>query len=283
MRQIYIIIPVISLLCVYLLTFATSVHAEDSKNTVFLPLKINALANQEELTTKADDVLARIADDKNLIVPSRKRASQALDYENWPPSLLKAAPLLPKDFPGYLASGSITKLGTVLSIDIIVRNLTDTTDTHTFYREVEAVEELSDSLELLVAEIWSYTHRQQLISSIEIKGNKRIDSGAIRQKISTRSSDKFRVSDIRSDLKEIFRMGYFDDIRVETESTPEGRVVTFTVVEKNIVGKIIIKGNDKVSEEDIREVIKIRSNSIINEPEIAHTIANIRNLYKEKG
>ncbi|MBU0481623.1 MAG: outer membrane protein assembly factor BamA [Proteobacteria bacterium] len=267
-----------------LFSFSIPAMAEGTQNTIFLPLKINALANTGELTTEADRALSTITAEKNMGMLQRSAIAVKLGYEkNWPPSLQSVKPLLPADYQGYLATGSITMLGTVLSIDITLRNLENRSDSHTFFREAGSIAELPDALALIGNEIWSYANRQQLIFAIELKGNRRIDSGAIRQKISTRSGDRFNPEKIRQDLKEIFRMGYFDDIQVETDETPEGRRVTFTVVEKNVIGKVIIKGNDKLGEEDIREVIKIRTNSIINETEIARTVANIRNLYKEKG
>ncbi|MEN8136282.1 MAG: outer membrane protein assembly factor BamA [Thermodesulfobacteriota bacterium] len=123
----------------------------------------------------------------------------------------------------------------------------------------------------------------QLIASIKIAGNRRIDSGAILRKITTRPGDNFNATKLSKDLKEVFAMGYFGDIQITTEETPAGHEITFTVQEREIIGKIKISGNNKLSEEDIRAAIKIKSHSIISDKGIRDSIANIRNLYREDG
>jgi outer membrane protein insertion porin family len=123
----------------------------------------------------------------------------------------------------------------------------------------------------------------QLIASIKIAGNHRIDSGAILRKISTRPGDDFNAAKLSKDLKEVFAMGYFGDIQITTEETPDGHKITFTVQERDIIGKISITGNDKLIEEDIRAAIKIKSHSIISDKAVRDSIANIRNLYHEDG
>jgi outer membrane protein insertion porin family len=121
------------------------------------------------------------------------------------------------------------------------------------------------------------------IASIKVEGNRRIDSGAILRKISTGPGDKFNVAKLSEDLKEIFAMGYFSDIKILTEETPQGHVVTFEVEESDLVGKITISGNDKINEEELRAAIKIKSHSIINDKAIKESVTNIRNLYREDG
>jgi outer membrane protein insertion porin family len=56
-----------------------------------------------------------------------------------------------------------------------------------------------------------------LVNKIEIQGLKRIEEGAIRAKISQKTGEPVSQEKVNEDIKSIFRMGYFDDVKVEME------------------------------------------------------------------
>jgi len=47
--------------------------------------------------------------------------------------------------------------------------------------------------------------------------------------------------------------GSFTDVQVDIKSTPEGKEVIFIVVEKRSVKDVVMRGNQKVKLEDIKE------------------------------
>ena len=67
----------------------------------------------------------------------------------------------------------------------------------------------------IIGEVRAYSLRHQLIASLEIKGNKRIDTGAIRQKIASRPGDQFRVSALRDDLNTPVALAEFNRVARE--------------------------------------------------------------------
>lgn len=124
---------------------------------------------------------------------------------------------------------------------------------------------------------------EERIAEINIKGNDRIDAGAILVKIQNRSGDIFDREQLRKDLKEIFKMGYFNDVRIEIEDSEKGKIVTYIVDEKKVIKNLEIKGEEKLKEDELREVIKVRPNTIFNPKRLKDSVSNIINLYKEKG
>ncbi len=54
-----------------------------------------------------------------------------------------------------------------------------------------------------------------LVSKIEIQGLKRIEEGAIKAKISQKIGEPVSEDKINEDIKAIFKMGYFDDVKVK--------------------------------------------------------------------
>jgi len=123
-----------------------------------------------------------------------------------------------------------------------------------------------------------------VINNIEIQGNERIESDAIKRAMKTQIGDPYIPAKLSQDLEIIYRMGYFDDIRIEAETEPDGgQTVIFHVKEKPTIYKIRIKGNSVFDEEKIRENIDISMGSILNIYDVQENISRIETMYKEKN
>lgn len=127
------------------------------------------------------------------------------------------------------------------------------------------------------------TTTQARIAKVQVSGNSRIDTGAIMAHIKNRQGDIYDPLLLRRDLKDIFRMGFFDDVLLDVSASPAGKIITFTVKEKEIIGKVTISGNDKLKKDDIKEIITVSANTIYNPNEVNKSESYIRQFYKAKG
>jgi len=121
------------------------------------------------------------------------------------------------------------------------------------------------------------------IASLKVVGNRRVDTDAILQEARLREGDPFDQEKIKESIKNIFKMGFFDDIRVDVKDSPEGKLVTFLVREKPCIRKIIFKGNKAIKTEKIRETIDLKQYDIVNEKKLMENAEKIKALYGEKG
>lgn len=121
------------------------------------------------------------------------------------------------------------------------------------------------------------------IKVIEVKGNKKIEESAIRSKISTKVGDVFDPARIREDIKKLYKIGYFDDIKVSTEGYEGGIRLVFLVVEKPVVREVLFDGNKKIENDKLREKITIIPNSLLNQQLIADNAEKLRAYYEEEG
>ena len=78
-------------------------------------------------------------------------------------------------------------------------------------------------------------------ASIAPEGNTRIDSGAILRKITTQAGDTYNQAALRKDLKEIYAMGYFNDVQIDVSDSPKGKKVIFRIVEKPVIKTVIFE------------------------------------------
>ena len=61
----------------------------------------------------------------------------------------------------------------------------------------------------------------QRINTIVIQGNKRIESPAIRSRLTLKEGEAFTAERIREQIRALYQMGYFEDVRVG-HSTQQG-------------------------------------------------------------
>ena len=124
---------------------------------------------------------------------------------------------------------------------------------------------------------------EENIDKIMILGNVKVEEAVIRGAIKSREGGPFSVEKIREDLRSIFDLGSFTDVQVDIKSTPRGKEVIFIVVEKPSIKEILIKGNDKVKLDDIKEKMTLTPRSILNLDKVKENSELIRKLYFSKG
>src|SRR4030043_317742 len=124
---------------------------------------------------------------------------------------------------------------------------------------------------------------EENIHKIMILGNVKVEEGVIRGAIKNREGGPFSAEKVREDLRSIFDLGYLTDVQVDIKSTPQGKEVIFIVVEKPSIKEILIKGNDKVKLNDIKEKVTLTPRSILNLEKLKENAEQIRKLYFSKG
>ncbi len=139
-----------------------------------------------------------------------------------------------------------------------------------------SIKKLADALELKL-------FKRERVASVKVVGNNRIEADAISQNIKTKPGDIFLAKSLSEDLKAVYAMGYFEDIRIESEEGPNGKVIIFNVQEKPTVRRIKFKGNRVFDDKEIKENLSIRTGAILNVFQIQKNIGRIEDLYKEKN
>ena len=123
----------------------------------------------------------------------------------------------------------------------------------------------------------------EIITKIEVQGQRRIEESAILSNVRSRVGDYFSNERISEDIKRIFKMGYFDDIKVDLSSGELGPQLIFIVKERTFIREIKIEGNKQLKEEVIRDVVAVRESTIFNMDSVRDTKEKIAKLYEEKG
>jgi len=121
------------------------------------------------------------------------------------------------------------------------------------------------------------------VVTVDVQGAQRVGPETIRAAMSTKVGGEFDLARIREDVKAIYRMGYFIDVRFDAEEVTGGYRLTVIVTEKPIVSSVRIEGNKEVDAADIRQAITLKDRSLFKEEQVKESSRKILDLYQNKG
>jgi len=121
------------------------------------------------------------------------------------------------------------------------------------------------------------------VARVKFRGNRKVEDDAIRINLRTVPGILLNQDVLRDDVRAIWRMGFFEDIRVETASSAEGTIVTFVVKEKPSIRKIYVSGHDEVGLTKINEILDIKLEEILDRAKVKKNASKIRDQFIERG
>jgi outer membrane protein insertion porin family len=115
------------------------------------------------------------------------------------------------------------------------------------------------------------------------EGNLRVESDAIFSALSLKKGEVPSAQAVAKDIKALFNLGYFSDIRFYKVESNNGLQIKIKVVEKPSITNIRFEGLEELKEEDFKNVLETKQHTIIKEKDIASDVRKIEKKYAEKG
>ncbi|HYA01933.1 MAG TPA: outer membrane protein assembly factor BamA [Syntrophobacteria bacterium] len=179
--------------------------------------------------------------------------------------------------------GSLSKIGEQISLDVRLVDVENKRPTLPIYVAKTGLENLAGAVADLAREVAIRILQKKKINQIRVAGNRRIEDEAIKLVVKTKSGDLYEPAKLREDLTAVYKMGYFQDVRIEADETPQGEIVTFVVTEKPTVERVEISGTSAIDEKDIRTALATKQYSILQDATLAQDEEKIKALYRDKG
>jgi len=257
--------------------------AQQTVRVIILPFKIHAQEELSYLQKQIPQVIKTQLEQegaKVLVIDQESLASRNMQADK----LEDIREIGLSTGTDYVVWGSLTWIGQNFSLDAKLLSPTADETPRVFSAEGQGVENLPATLTILVNDLGLKLFKREKITEIRIQGNDRIEADAIRRVLKIKPGDIINPKDISDETKAVYKMGYFDDIRIEAQSVPGGKIITIVVKEKPTVRSILIDGNTWVYDDDeIKEEITLRKGSILNINIIQNDMRRIEELYKEKN
>lgn len=251
-------------------------------NVLILPFEINAAEDLAYLETEIPKVIGQnlTQEGATVLLPPEDFVSPTDKPDLSPANIRRTGEASGANFVVW---GSLTMIGQQFSLDVRLLEVFNPNPPKVFSIVGQGLENLPLKVKELASDILVVIFEQKKILTIQIEGNQRIEADAIRKIIKTTPGDIYSVKNLSDDLKAIYGMGYFDDVRVEAEDEPDGRAVMFQVKEKSTIRYIRFEGNRVFDDKELKENITLKTGSILNIFQIQNNVQRIEGLYKDKN
>lgn len=123
-----------------------------------------------------------------------------------------------------------------------------------------------------------------VVVEIRVEGDSQVETGLILSNLTSRIGDPLDRNKITRDIKAIFELGYFQDVRALAEEIPgQGIRIVFTIAEKPRITYINIEGVNRLSSTNLDTALTVKVGSVYNPSDVDRMVENLRQEYRNKG
>jgi len=124
----------------------------------------------------------------------------------------------------------------------------------------------------------------QVVSSIAVEGNRLVSRDRILLTLGLRIGEEPTAQAVREGIRRLYALGDFSDIVLEGERLDDGTLRVFVIVEERPrISEVVVLGNDKVSDSDLRAVIVLKAGSPFDESRLEDSKVAVRGLLERRG
>jgi len=99
----------------------------------------------------------------------------------------------------------------------------------------------------------------QIVSRIEVKGNRYVPEELIKEILITKEGSEFSIEKIRKDIKRLFRTGFFKKIEVHRFDQDGGVKLLYIVEDLPVIYKIEFEGNEEIDDDELANKLGIET------------------------
>ena len=277
-----------SLVCLVscLLVWVGGASAAETRVLV-LPFAVNAPSAQAQLTKDVPALMRQALEEHGLKVIPTSSGKKAVTDAAAARGRARSAKA------NYAVYGTLNQLGEGFSLDMRMVSATGS-QVKNFHMEGTNLLELQPVVNSLAGQAAMAAEEGGSVraaaksvrgglADIEVRGLKLIDKDRVLMRVSTRPGDPLDEDVVDSDVRNIWELGYFNDVSADVVSGPAGQTLVFTVAEKPRIEEVRVEGSDAVSIGDITEAMSTHTDSVLNEKLLAEDLQKVTDLYHKKG
>jgi outer membrane protein insertion porin family len=118
-----------------------------------------------------------------------------------------------------------------------------------------------------------------VISSIDVRGNKRVEAQTIRDYVQIRPGKAFSNADIDEAVKRLFATGMFSDVRINQA----GSTLVVQVTELQVVNQVLFQGNKKIKDAQLAGTVQLKPRGTFSTQTMEADAEAIRESYRRIG
>src|SRR5690348_550719 len=118
-----------------------------------------------------------------------------------------------------------------------------------------------------------------VVSSIDVRGNQRVNAEIIRSYITIKPGQNFSSDDIDESVKRLFGTGLFSDVSVNQV----GGTLVVQVSENQVVNQVLFQGNKKIKDAQLTNAVQLKSRGTFSTDQMEADAEAIRQAYARIG
>lgn len=126
---------------------------------------------------------------------------------------------------------------------------------------------------------------EKSITAIEVTGNKSISTNTIISKMKMRVGSPYQEAVASDDLKRLYLLGFFSDIKIDTTPYKDGVKVVITLSERPIIERIGFAGivHITLKDEKLKESLKSKEGQYLDYPNLSEDVRILQKMYEKIG
>ncbi|ETX03113.1 MAG: hypothetical protein ETSY1_01250 [Candidatus Entotheonella factor] len=122
-----------------------------------------------------------------------------------------------------------------------------------------------------------------VVRDIVIEGNRRTQASTIRFYLKTEIGSPFVPRVLREDIKRLYELRTFDDIRVTAEEVDDGMRITIAVTEKPAVRNVTLEGRRRGNEDEVRQRVVLKERTTFERNLLNDSVTGVQDYYRQEG
>jgi outer membrane protein insertion porin family len=125
--------------------------------------------------------------------------------------------------------------------------------------------------------------RPIIIKEIAVQGNRRVQEAVILGRVTAKVGTPFVPTQLAEDIRNIFALGFFDDVQLKVEDFEGGVKLIFVVAERPFVRDVVFTGNKKYDSAALQEKIDIKLGGVYNPVDVNRAVEKLKEFYEAEG
>ncbi len=121
------------------------------------------------------------------------------------------------------------------------------------------------------------------VIEVDVEGTHTVAKETCVARVQTRPGMPYTESIVSEDIRRLFALGYFTDVRVNTESRPEGLRVVFQVKEKPAIQDVVFQGMRQFRRDRLRQLLEVQKSDLYDPRKVKEGVDRIKAEYGRKG
>ncbi len=121
------------------------------------------------------------------------------------------------------------------------------------------------------------------VIAVDVRGTNTIAKETILAKVQMKAGAPYQNDVVSEDIRRLFAMGYFTDVKADVEQLPEGLKLTFVVKEKPVIERIAFDGHRHVQTARLLQLSALAKGQLYDPRKVKEGVDLIKAEYARKG